>query len=135
MDLNARRFGSLPCRRAGQILAAVFAIMTAPRLCAASCDEVIALVQRGASLSQINKLTGLTPAQIHACTSSQPFLVSPVGPPPHGAAGPPPIGAAGPPPLGAAGPPPVGAAGPPPVGAAGPPPHGAAGASPFGLQK
>jgi len=126
--------GSPRSRCAWRVVVALLVATALPRIAVASCEEVAALAQRGASVSQIAGLTGLTPGEIGKCLGTQPFVASPVGPPPIGAAGPPPLGAAGPPPIGAAGPAPHGAAGPPPIGAAGPAPHGAAGASPFGTE-
>jgi hypothetical protein len=83
---------------------------------AIDCAQVQALLQQGHSAQQIAAAAGLNVADVEACRPRQPQIISPVGPPPRGAAGPAPKGAAGPPPLGAAGPPPVGAAGPAPFG-------------------
>jgi hypothetical protein len=97
----------------------------------ASCQQVVALLERGFSFGEIADLTGASGPELQSCVDGS-RIISPVGPAPHRAAGPAPHGAAGSAPHRAAGPAPSGAAGPAPHGAAGPAPHGAAGASPFG---
>lgn len=65
---------------------------------AQDCGAVEALLRQGQSVLQIARATGLSSGQVEACRRARRKrqVISPAGPPPHGAPGPAPHGAPGP---------------------------------------